>query len=83
MQESFEQPTALQALACAPGTVLHARYRITQALRLRGDDLHYAAEDLQTGKQVYLVTGYTNLRRAPGYHNELPVYYGARKYSAG
>ena len=27
--------------------------------------------------------GYTNLRRAPGYHNELPVYYGARKYSAG
>lgn len=57
MQESFEQPTALQALACAPGTVLHARYRITQALRLRGDDLHYAAEDLQTGKQV-LVTEY-------------------------
>ena len=54
MQESFEQSAALQALAYAPDTVLHERYRILQALRLRGDDLHYAAEDLQTGARVQL-----------------------------
>lgn len=52
MQESFEQNNALQALAHAPGTVLQGRYRIARALRLRGDDLQYAAEDLQTGAQV-------------------------------
>ena len=54
MQESFEQSTALQTLAYAPGAVLHARYRIVRALRLCGDDLHYAAEDQQTGTQVLL-----------------------------